>query len=63
MDGKQQEGGGRVTAPQTRLWFAGEAATRNGNDAYTVHGAFESGAWGSCCGMLPSPACPVAGGG
>ena len=29
--------------PQTRLWFAGEATSKE--DAYTVHGAFETGGW------------------
>lgn len=31
-------------APQTRLWFAGEATSKE--DAYTVHGAYKTGGLG-----------------
>ncbi|KAL4420498.1 hypothetical protein ABPG75_010154 [Micractinium tetrahymenae] len=41
LDAVQREQGGRHVTPQTRLWFAGEHTHQT--DAYTVHGAFESG--------------------
>lgn len=41
LDALQRGQAGRQVTPQTRLWFAGEHT--HPTDAYTVHGAFESG--------------------